>query len=995
MILSKSVLYALGLGLGLCTQARARTVLNTRQQDIVTWDDHSLLINGERVMIFSAEIHPFRLPVPGLWPDVLQKIKAAGYNCVSIYIDWQLLEGERGTFLAEGIFSQENFFAAAKAAGLYVVVRPGPYVNAEVSGGGFPGWLSRVEGTLRTNGTDYLAATELYMREINAKVADAQITNGGPVILVQIENEYTDFAEGYQLPSYDYWDKVKKQYTDAGIVVPLFNNEASMKGYITTSTPADVDIYGFDSYPVGFDCENPTAWPSGGIDEGWLAFNNELAPDSPLTIPEFQGGGFQAWGSTAGFESCAALVNMEFERVFYKNNYAVGATIFNIYMTYGGTNWGNLGHSDGFTSYDYGAQITEDRLVWREKYSEVKIQANFFHVSPGYLEADRFNPSLEYTDTEDITVTPATTNTTKFYITRHTTYDSVDSTPYKLTVKTVDYGDIQIPQLGNDTLVLNGRDSKIHLSDYPVGDDKLVYSSAEVFTWKKYDDKTVLVLYGGPNEHHEIAVEDDGKSDYSILQGDRVSVERSDDDYIIISLDISDDVTDRKVVKMRDGLYIYILNRNEAYDFWVPSTGVDGDYGTSDIILKAGYLVRSAQADGDTLNIVGDVNATTTIEVIGGVPADLKALSFNGNTLDFTRVNGTDAVKATVDFTKPEISLPSLESLSWKKIDSLPEVSDGYDDSAWVDANLTTSPNDFGAIDTPVSLRAGDYGFQAGSVLFRGHFTANGNESKLDISAQGGLASGSSVWLDSTFLGSWTGTAADSVGNSTFDVNSLSEGTEHVITVVVDLTGINENYVIGEDSMKEPRGIIKYDLASHDAADITWKVQGTLGGESYPDKTRGPLNEGGLFAERKGYHLPSPPSSDWEGGSPTDASSAAGITLYSAAFDLDLPDGYDIPLSVEFDSDVSGGSYRVQIFVNGYQYGKFVPHIGPQKSYPIPEGIVNHHGTNTIAITVWSMEEKGAQIKGLGWTVGMVSKSGFGDVESAPAPEWKERAGSY
>jgi hypothetical protein len=151
-------------------------------------------------------------------------------------------------------------------------------------------------------------------------------------------------------------------------------------------------------------------------------------------------------------------------------------------QTYGGTNWGNLGHHEGFTSYDYGAQITEERQVWREKYSEVKLQANFFHVSPAFLEADRFNSSLQFTDTDDITVTPATTNATKFYIARHTNYDTTESVPYRLTVETVDYGEIEIPQLG-DSLVMNRRDSKIHVSDYPVGDKHIIYSSAEVFTW--------------------------------------------------------------------------------------------------------------------------------------------------------------------------------------------------------------------------------------------------------------------------------------------------------------------------------------------------------------------------------------------------------------------------------------------------------------------------------------------------------------------------------
>lgn len=125
-------------------------------QDIVTWDEHSIFVRGERVLFFSGEYHPFRLPVPSLWLDVFQKIKALGYSGVSFYVNWALLEGKQGNFTAEGVFALEPFFQAASEAGIYllavcdnleikntygltVLKRPGPYINAEVSGGGFPG----------------------------------------------------------------------------------------------------------------------------------------------------------------------------------------------------------------------------------------------------------------------------------------------------------------------------------------------------------------------------------------------------------------------------------------------------------------------------------------------------------------------------------------------------------------------------------------------------------------------------------------------------------------------------------------------------------------------------------------------------------------------------------------------------------------------------------------------------------------------------------------
>jgi hypothetical protein len=156
--------WSLQLGLSsLVTQASQLLGVSRKRdalQDIVTWDAHSLSINGERAMIFSGEVHPFRLPVPSLYLDLFQKIKALGFNMVSFYVDWALLEGKPGEFRADGIFDLQPFFDAATEAGIYLLARPGPYINAEVSGGGFPGWLQRLRGRLRTSDADYLSATD-------------------------------------------------------------------------------------------------------------------------------------------------------------------------------------------------------------------------------------------------------------------------------------------------------------------------------------------------------------------------------------------------------------------------------------------------------------------------------------------------------------------------------------------------------------------------------------------------------------------------------------------------------------------------------------------------------------------------------------------------------------------------------------------------------------------------------------------------------------------
>ena len=268
------------------------------------------------------------------------------------------------------------------------------------------------------------------------------------------------------------------------------------------------DIYGYDNYPLGFDCMDPTKWPDGALPTNFVALHKEQSPTTPNSIVEFQGGSFDPWGG-ATFAKCTVLLNDEFERVFYKNDFASGVTVFNQYMAFGGTNWGNLGYALGYTSYDYGAVISEDRTVVREKYSEAKLLANFLQASPAYLTATTMNSSNgSYVNTAEIATTKLAGNVTNFYVIRHAAYNTYESTNYRLNVST-SKGAISIPQLGA-TLTLHGRDSKISVTDYELGAaPRLIYSSADIFTWKLYDDKTVLLVYGAMNETHEVAFDTD------------------------------------------------------------------------------------------------------------------------------------------------------------------------------------------------------------------------------------------------------------------------------------------------------------------------------------------------------------------------------------------------------------------------------------------------------------------------------------------------------
>jgi beta-galactosidase len=163
--------------------------------------------------------------------------------------------------------------------------------------------------------------------------------------------------------------------------------------------------------------------------------------------------------------------------------------------------------------------------------------------------------------------------------------------------------------------------------------------------------------------------------------------------------------------------------------------------------------------------------------------------------------------------------------------------------------------------------------------------------------------------------------------NQTLSLGGLKEGEKYIIMILIDHMGNDENFIVNADYMKDPRGLVDYSLNGRDKEAISWKITGNLGGEQYQDHSRGPFNEGAFYAERQGYHLPGAPLNEWKTQSPFTEITESGVGFWATSFDLDLPAGYDIPLSVQFTNsttkDSSVAKFRSELFVNGWQFGKY------------------------------------------------------------------------
>src|SRR4051795_7802579 len=400
----------------------------------VTFDKYSLKVDGQRVYLWSGEIHPYRLPSPDLWRDVLQKMKANGYNGVSIYVDWAYHSPKPGVYDFSGVRDMDRFLDIAKEVGLYVIARPGPYINAEVDAGGFPGWLTTKAGTARTSNATYMSYVDEYMSHIDAIIARHQVTNGtGPVVLYQIENEYannTNSATGIDYMKHLY-DKVRAD----GITVPVFHNDKGRNGFWVPGkfTGDDglpgPDLYGFDGYPGGT-CSTSGNPGTAGTPPDWGYFGtggttggSTASPNTPGLMAEFGGGWFDPWGDKlfggAGYACLAQRENGGYERDYYLTALANGIKIQNIYMTFGGTNWGWLPAPVVYTSYDYGAAFDEARQARVDKTAPMKAM--------GYM-VQAVKPMAKMDKVDTVTASDAAVKVyhlqnpdtgTQFYFPRH------------------------------------------------------------------------------------------------------------------------------------------------------------------------------------------------------------------------------------------------------------------------------------------------------------------------------------------------------------------------------------------------------------------------------------------------------------------------------------------------------------------------------------------------------------------------------------------------
>lgn len=333
-------------------------------------------LNGEKFKIISGGIHYFRV-VPEYWRDRLEKLKAMGCNTVETYIPWNMHEQTKGQFCFSGMLDICRFVKTAQELGLYVILRPSPYICAEWEFGGLPAWLLAEDGMrVRVSYKPFLDHVESYYDQLFKIISPLQINYGGPVILMQVENEY-----GYFGSDSAYMETMKKFMIDRGVVVPL----------VTSDGPTD------ESLSCGkLDGVLPTGNFGSNTKERFKVLSKHTN-GGPLMCTEFWVGWFDHWGNGGHMTG-----NLDQSVEDLSHMLELGHV--NIYMFEGGTNFGFMNGSNYYdaltpdvTSYDYDGILTEDGQITEkyrqykkviEKYApipDVKLSSNIERKSYGQL----------------------------------------------------------------------------------------------------------------------------------------------------------------------------------------------------------------------------------------------------------------------------------------------------------------------------------------------------------------------------------------------------------------------------------------------------------------------------------------------------------------------------------------------------------------------------------------------------------------------------------
>jgi hypothetical protein len=547
--------------------------------DLIRYDAHCFTINGKDTFLHGGCFHYARCP-QSLWRDRLLKFKQAGFNTIETYVFWNYHEQQEG----HADFTElESFIQLVKEMGFFLIARIGPYACAEWDNAGLPSWVTVRQFPLRSDNPENVKASQHWYNLVLPVISKYQITAGGPIILMQIENEY-NFWKGVD-------DEHKRAYITAlaqmawtgGINVPLitcWTQQARENQYPDMARIADF-------------CNFYPRWKiTDEVLPGLIKLRAE-EPNSPEGVTELQGGWFSKFGGKlsvdqegVGPAELSPLTKTVIEQ---------GATFYTYYMGFGGTNF-EWAAKDLTTSYDYAAPVREPGGLWG-KYYEARGLSMALGIFGEQLARAELQAGAADTTNPAVSALERVNGKSGFLFVRE---NNNAEQQFKLTMMdpgSPSHRTISAPREGQFSI--GAREMKMMPLYVPVADTTLRYSTAEVLAHGLNLDKWYLVLYDDPGRVAEVSL---ATEDEPHVEGDTTYI-YWDRDYESVVFGVRFDDGEKTVVVNQE-LIVVLIPRQRALRTWMADfpikdfAGAEGDKPVSiPFISDAALLVSSGSKE--------------------------------------------------------------------------------------------------------------------------------------------------------------------------------------------------------------------------------------------------------------------------------------------------------------------------------------------------------------------------------------------------------------
>ncbi len=607
----------------------------------VSYCEDCLVVCGQDVYVYGGEIHYFRIPNE-LWLDRLLKAKRCFLNTIGAYVAWNWHEEKEGVFDFSGDHDLDRFLEICKELGLYVIVRPGPYICAEWDGGGFPAWIWTKKMAYRSTDPAFLGQISRWYDMICPIARRHLVTQGGSTILFQIENEYFWGNVPYLL-------RMAEIAKERGITVPIVHNvDRPLRG---TNVIDSLDFY-------------PSVWQIEGVQTG-IDLLIEEQPGKPPIVMELEGGWFSVFGGS--LPTARGSFPAEWTDILAKTCIAKGINGINFYMFHGGTNFGYWTAKGITTTYDCEAAVRE----WGElgeRYWVVRLIGGFLKSFGNILVHCKPAEGLVESSNNNVDVFCREGERGSFIFVRNM---GEDAGSVRLRTSLVEFGEIPV-------------EGSIHLTPrsmlaLPVNcylrkpEATLAYSTSQVFLITEMKDRTVLVLYGSKGTQGELCLRLEEKP---VVVGD-IRHEWNSRHKVLRLNYVHPDTEKVFLVRLRAPLELIITNEERAARTWLPCFGDEEMPMVSNL-----YFLREWEVRDQSISLLAELEPQKRTEISIVVPRKVRDVMVNVRRIGFSHDKDTSILSFSLT-TKESPNLVQNLNGTWKARAELLAKEVDYDHSQW------------------------------------------------------------------------------------------------------------------------------------------------------------------------------------------------------------------------------------------------------------------------------------------------------------------------